>query len=197
MCSGFEAGSYFRRIDFVYHSTLGLRVITKKKTPSTRLTDVTRSTGVLGAQVADSQVDAWALGQCDQEPVEFGRPSQEHRRRCAPIRNNYFKEMCSGSEAGSYLRLIDHSTLGLRVIKKRNLSLERAGALAGAPAKFRPASRSKPPTFNAHSVVFTPELGQSRRVGGGARRREAREVRDPPLERHAMPHRAPHPPDRH
>jgi len=30
--------------------------------------------------------------------------------------------MCSGSEAGSYLRLIDcvyHSTLGLRVIKKR------------------------------------------------------------------------------
>ena len=29
--------------------------------------------------------------------------------------------MCSGSEAGSYLRLIDcvyHSTLGLRVIKK-------------------------------------------------------------------------------
>jgi len=35
---------------------------------------------------------------------------------------NYFTEMCSGSEAGSYLRLIDfvyHSTLGLRVIKKR------------------------------------------------------------------------------
>jgi len=30
MCSGFEAGSYLRRIDFVYHSTLGLRVIIKK-----------------------------------------------------------------------------------------------------------------------------------------------------------------------
>ena len=33
--------------------------------------------------------------------------------------NNYFTEMCSGSEAGSYLRLIDFeylSTLGLRVI---------------------------------------------------------------------------------
>jgi len=31
-------------------------------------------------------------------------------------------EMCSGSEAGSYLRLIDvvyHSALGLRVIKKK------------------------------------------------------------------------------
>ena len=36
--------------------------------------------------------------------------------------NNYFTEMCSGSEAGSYFRLIDlvyHLTLGLRVIKKK------------------------------------------------------------------------------
>jgi len=35
---------------------------------------------------------------------------------------NYFTEMCSGSEAGSYLRLIDvvyHSTLGSSVIKKK------------------------------------------------------------------------------
>jgi len=31
MCSGSEAGSYLRRIDFVYHSTPGLRVIKKKK----------------------------------------------------------------------------------------------------------------------------------------------------------------------
>ena len=31
MCSGSEAGSYSRLIDFVYHSTLGLRVIKKKK----------------------------------------------------------------------------------------------------------------------------------------------------------------------
>jgi len=31
MCSGSEAGSYLRLIDFVYQSTLGLRVITKKK----------------------------------------------------------------------------------------------------------------------------------------------------------------------
>ena len=35
---------------------------------------------------------------------------------------NYLTEMCSGSDAGTYLRLIDfvyHSTPGLRVIKKR------------------------------------------------------------------------------
>ena len=31
MCSGFEAGSYLRLVDFVYHSTLGLRVKKKKK----------------------------------------------------------------------------------------------------------------------------------------------------------------------
>jgi len=31
MCSGSEAGSYLRLIGFVYHSTLGLRVIKKKK----------------------------------------------------------------------------------------------------------------------------------------------------------------------
>ena len=31
LCSGSEAGSYLRLIDFVHHSTLGLRVIKKKK----------------------------------------------------------------------------------------------------------------------------------------------------------------------
>ena len=31
MFSGSEAGSYLRLIDFVHHSTLGLRVMTKKK----------------------------------------------------------------------------------------------------------------------------------------------------------------------
>ena len=31
MCSGSETGSYLRRLDFVYHSTLGLSVIKKKK----------------------------------------------------------------------------------------------------------------------------------------------------------------------
>ena len=56
------------------------------------------------------------------------RPKRLQERAAVTIQglgNNYFTEMCSGSEAGSYLRLIDfvyHSTLGLRVIKKKNLS---------------------------------------------------------------------------
>ena len=40
----------------------------------------------------------------------------------AQLENNCFTEMCSGSEAGSYLRLMDcvhPSTLGVRVIKKK------------------------------------------------------------------------------
>jgi len=46
---------------------------------------------------------------------------------CSQFENNCFTEMCSGSEAGSYLRFIDfvyHSTLGLRVIKKRKKRYE-------------------------------------------------------------------------
>ena len=45
-----------------------------------------------------------------------------HHNAIERIPNNFFTEMCSGPEAGSYLRLIDfvyHSTLGLRVIKKK------------------------------------------------------------------------------
>ena len=41
--------------------------------------------------------------------------------------------MCSGSEAGSYVRLIDlvcHSTLGLRVKKKEEIK-DRAAVLEG------------------------------------------------------------------
>ena len=34
LCSGAEAGSYSRLIDCVHHSTLGLRVIKKKRTRS-------------------------------------------------------------------------------------------------------------------------------------------------------------------
>ena len=50
--------------------------------------------------------------------------------------NNYFTEMC---EAGSYLRLIDfvyHSTLGLRVIKKRRREDSVDAEGAETPAHF-------------------------------------------------------------
>jgi len=39
MCSGSEAGSYLRLIDFVYHSTLGLRVIKRKDLRRAQMTE--------------------------------------------------------------------------------------------------------------------------------------------------------------
>jgi len=48
--------------------------------------------------------------------------------------NNYFTEMCSGFEAGSYLRLIHfvyQSTPVLRVIKKKKKSLALFGCFRG------------------------------------------------------------------
>ena len=41
MCSGSEAGSCIRLVDFVHHSTLGLRVINKKKTYEKNRVDIT------------------------------------------------------------------------------------------------------------------------------------------------------------
>ena len=52
-------------------------------------------------------------------------PGFAKQKVCSQFKNNYFTEMCSGYEAGSYLRLIEflyHSTLGLRVIKKKTVS---------------------------------------------------------------------------
>ena len=49
-------------------------------------------------------------------PVQLQPPTQQARTARGKI--DYFTKMCSGSEAGSYLRLIDfvyHSTLGVRV----------------------------------------------------------------------------------
>jgi len=59
-----------------------------------------------------------------------GTNGHDERTRCSQFENNYFTEMCSGSEAGSYLRLIDfgyHSTLGLREIKKEEKKQRREG----------------------------------------------------------------------
>jgi len=58
------------------------------------------------------------------------------RRIRSQFENTCFTEMCSGSEAGSCLRLIDfvyHSTLGLRVINPRQGGRERREVRVGGP----------------------------------------------------------------
>ena len=73
-------------------------------------------------------------------------------------------EMCSGSEAGSYLRLIGfvyHSTLGLRVINKKKKSTP-----LHAPPSTLHAPRSMlnpPPTLNPHPLTLNPKR-QSRKL---------------------------------
>ena len=60
-------------------------------------------------------------------PSSLGRGMGRNSDSLFPGDPDYFTEMCSGSEAGSYLRPIDfvyRSTLGLRVIKKKTGSLE-------------------------------------------------------------------------
>ena len=61
--------------------------------------------------------------------------AEQSLHRCSSqFKNNCFTEMCSGSEAGSYLRLIDfvyHSTLGLRVIKKKKKACTHARLFEG------------------------------------------------------------------
>ena len=50
-------------------------------------------------------------------------------KSCGRSRDNYFTKICSGSEAGLYLGLIDfayHSTLGLRVTRKKKERKERS-----------------------------------------------------------------------
>jgi len=83
MCSGSEAGSYLRLIDFVYHSTLSLGVIKKKK----------KGWGVLDV--------------CALEEGEVLELRAVPGRHSSQFKNNHSTEMCSGAEAGSYLRLVD------------------------------------------------------------------------------------------
>jgi len=67
MCSGSEAGSDLRLIDFVYHSTLGLRVINKKRS-------------LVGGQVLGfSRVSKWYA---------------QYRRATAREGNNLFETTC-------------------------------------------------------------------------------------------------------
>jgi len=67
MCSGSEAGSYLRLIDFVYHSTLGLRKIKKKK-------DAHRHAAQF---LPDAFPPPFALGE------HFAEESREHLRTCS------------------------------------------------------------------------------------------------------------------
>jgi len=83
----FRGGLVFKAHKLVYHSTLGSRVIKKKKSV------VTPHQGMLSATCRARNKT--------QRSMQSGGSDQ--RMQC----HNHFTEMFSGSEPGSYLRLID------------------------------------------------------------------------------------------
>jgi len=85
-------------------------------------------------------------------------------------KNNYFTEMCSGSEAGSYLRLIDfvyHSTLGSRAIKKKKRRpwFDRLGVVWEGYHESRRCSRDTYP--ESYTTKYTSIRIFLRRLGPG------------------------------
>ena len=79
ICSGSEEGSYLRLIDFVYHSTLGLRVIKQK-----------RRTGGHGV-ICPNSARRW--GGCEGRHYQ---PSEGERIVCFNCREVYHKSPDSG-----------------------------------------------------------------------------------------------------
>jgi len=90
----------------------------------------------------------------------------ERRAKPSCFENNYFTEMSSGSEAGSYIKLINfvyHSTLGLRVLKEKKKVPGVMGAAGEAKLLYkRPHHRVRQPPFAARkSTLGKSTLGKS------------------------------------
>ena len=122
----FRGGLVFKAHRLLHHSTLGLRIIKKKFFEGPVAAELMGGTfwkkdiSLLGVEIAASARLVSSVFFFSLEASAF-RFSSSACTRCSV---NYFTEMCSGSEAGSYLRLIDfvyHSTLGLRVITKQKV----------------------------------------------------------------------------
>ena len=96
MCSGSEAGSYLRLIDFVYHSTLGSRVIKKKRREDTSL-----------ANSSLARFMWWSFS-----------PASRGSRAMAQLLHRNVQRFRGGLVFKAH-RLVYHSTLGLREIAKK------------------------------------------------------------------------------
>ena len=150
MCGGSKAGSYLRLIDFFYHSTLGLRVIKKKSLTET----LEPSHSVFWKR-------SWWSSPRQSNPVVH---SSTHpgvvEGLGSQFKNNCCREMCSGSEAGTDLRRMNfvyHSTLVLRVIKKKKRPVNSATPSIGvvAPHPDSTVSLARDPVTATLTEVVT------------------------------------------
>ena len=67
-------------------------------------------------------------------------------------KNNYLTEMCSGSEAGSYLRLIEFEGLGLQDLRGRGATARAASRVSRAKSESSAFSRRSVSTCSGQSL---------------------------------------------
>ena len=117
MCSASEAGSYLRLIDFVYHSTLGLRVIKKAHRPCQR------GSRAPAPPSRSTARPSRAARTCS--PLGGLLPARPRTRPCCFRVLNLRTSTCRnvnrfrGGLVFKAHRLVYHSTLDLRVIMKK------------------------------------------------------------------------------
>ena len=118
MCSGSEAGSHLRLVDFVYHSTLGLRVINKKSARKNR-----HAPRCLGIWIAVNLLLYTFI--CLSCPPLFlsSTPTATPGGPSAFLSRNV-KRFRGGLVCKAH-KLLYHSTLGSRVIKKKKKCLAK------------------------------------------------------------------------
>jgi len=102
----FQGGLAFKADRLLYHSTLGLRVIKKKTRRIWHYFD-----------------PEWGTTLQWDDHSENSETESCTDRYSSQFENNYFTEMCSGSDQGSYLRLTDfcitHSSLASNKEEKK------------------------------------------------------------------------------
>jgi len=86
----------------LYHSTLGSRVIKKKREDASPPAALSPPPPLRPSSSARALPHPATL-----PPQERRHPQTLPPRYSSQFKNSYFTEICSGSEAGSYLRLID------------------------------------------------------------------------------------------
>jgi len=98
-----------------------------------------------------------ALGMLETAPCEASEVPNPHTLHQFQSANNYFTEMCSGFEEGSYLRLIDFGERRLPLAVPGN---ERAvvalGMLETAPCEPSEARPHPVPHTLPHTLYHTP-----------------------------------------
>jgi len=156
-CSGSEAGSYVRLIDFVYHSTLGFRVMKKKRS-------IVMQRMMQGLAAASD----WRQRRAEKEI---------HRERA---RERDKEGRVRGGLVFKAHRWLYHSTLGSRVIKKKKKGADRNRVGDGVR---RARARGAGPASSSDIYIYIYRHTESERVREKKRARASEKEREREIER--------------